>query len=189
MEPVRRITLEQLALKEGESVLDVGCGIGSLLRDLHSAVGRSGRVVGVDDSTGMLRRAQQRVAAGGWTNVELRRADASSAPLGASEFDAAVAHASLSAMPDVPAATRHVYDALRPGGRLFVFDLRLVPAEDSKVLTRLLGGIYAVLAGATCADVRAELHHAFDEVDELPIDRPTIEIALTRKAETSATGR
>ncbi|MGW4214136.1 methyltransferase domain-containing protein [Lentzea sp. NPDC004789] len=60
-----------------------------------------------------------------WPNVEVRRADAGDADHEAGEFDAAVTLGAFSAMTDVPAATANAAEALKPGGRLFVFDVRL----------------------------------------------------------------
>ncbi len=63
--------------------------------------------------------------------MEARVADATDpslpADLGPSRFDAAFAMYSISAMPDIAAAVALAYEALRPGGRLFVADVRLVP--------------------------------------------------------------
>src|SRR5215469_12397868 len=54
--------MEQLALHEGATILDVGCGTGHDAQDLARAVGASGRVVGVDSSETMLAAARARAA-------------------------------------------------------------------------------------------------------------------------------
>lgn len=163
---VREVALRDLALRPGERVLDVGCGTGGAVVALREAVGPDGWVAGIDNSPAMLARAKRRVDERGWANVRLHLADASRVPLGHEEFDAAIALSSLSAMPDVRAAVRHVYDALRPGGRLFVFDVRLRPTGSRRhraavVLLRLL---YRAFAGFTGADVVAEIERAFGAV-------------------------
>src|SRR5262245_58445678 len=118
-DPVRAIAMQHLHLREGDSVLDIGCGIGSFFSVLRDAVGPSGRVVGADYSPAMLRRAQRLVDEQRWANVDVVRADASRDTLGQDAFNAAVAVSSLSAMPDVHAAVQNAYQALRPGGQLF----------------------------------------------------------------------
>ncbi|MGI8680778.1 MAG: class I SAM-dependent methyltransferase [Mycobacteriales bacterium] len=157
--------MRKLDLRPGQSVLDIGCGPGAVLQ-LREAVGAQGRVVGVDYSPRMLAKARTQVDAHGWTDVELREADASTDNLGRSEFDAAIALSSLSAMPDIRAAIEHARDALRPDGRLFVFDLRLIHSGRvwQRAMTKLLRLAYRALAGFTGDDVPAELQHTFATV-------------------------
>ena len=55
-------TLQVLALRAGEHVLDVGCGPGLLAHDMALQVGTSGWVTGIDKSEAMLKLARQRCA-------------------------------------------------------------------------------------------------------------------------------
>jgi ubiquinone/menaquinone biosynthesis C-methylase UbiE len=182
-DPVRAIAMQHLHLHQGDAVLDVGCGVGSFFPALRKAVGPGGRVVGTDFSPGMLKRAQRLVAAEGWTNIEVVQGDASRDSLGKEKFNAAVAVSSLSAMPDVNAAVQNVYQALGPGGRLFVFDVRLDPSKTARMPVKLLARVYGALAGATGADVLAALRQTFDAVEILPGSRETIIIAMAGKAD------
>jgi ubiquinone/menaquinone biosynthesis C-methylase UbiE len=161
------LAIRHLDLRPGEAVLDIGCGTGSAIGRLRAAVGPDGRVVGVDYSPRMLAKAHRRVRDHGWTNVELRRADASREPHGEAEFDAALALTSISAMPDVATAVRLAHDALRPGGRLLVFDMRLVLEGSAwrRTMTRLHRLIYRATAGFTGADVLAELRRWFATIE------------------------
>lgn len=179
--------LARLGLAPGDRVLDVGCGLGGTLVLLRHAVGEEGRVVGVDYSPRMVARARRRLGEHGWANVTVRRADAARESLGHEEFDAAVALSSLSAMPDVRAGVELVYQALRPGGRLFVFDMRLVLTGHvgDRMTTRLMRGIYRATAGFTGADVIAELRGVFDTVEPVIPNSElgtTITAALATKA-------
>src|SRR5436189_6072016 len=56
--PWARLLLDRLDLQAGEAVLDVACGPGSVARPAAIAVGRGGRVTGVDLSPAMLAIAQ-----------------------------------------------------------------------------------------------------------------------------------
>src|SRR5688572_32814186 len=56
----RRATLERLALNPGESVIDIGCGPGFLCEEMANAVGRTGRVLGIDISDDLLSVARER---------------------------------------------------------------------------------------------------------------------------------
>ncbi|GLZ46776.1 hypothetical protein Acsp06_29610 [Actinomycetospora sp. NBRC 106375] len=161
---VAEVALTHLALGPGAVVLDLGCGSGAALSTLSAAVGPTGRVVGIDHSPKMLARADAVVRGNGLANVELRRADATRTEIGHGAFDAVYACASISAMPDVPAVLAAVRTALRPGGRLFVFDMRLVPRGWSTPVIAVLRGVYAAGAGFAGVDVLDTARAVFDDV-------------------------
>lgn len=165
-DPLRTLALQRLRPQPGEAVLDVGCGSGALLPPLSKAVGPAGRVVGVDASPAMLARSRRALTRAGTTGVELLRADAAGEPLGSGDFDAAVALASVSATPDPRRALENVYRALRPGGRFFVFDLRLRRDRGPRqILIRSSRWVYWFLAGFAGDDVLPLIQDVFDEVE------------------------
>jgi arsenite methyltransferase len=110
-----------LAAAPGERVLDVGCGPGFYCAELVEEVGPSGHVTGLDGSPAMLALAERRCA--GRPNVELRAADATALPVPDAGFDAALSVQVLEYVADVDAALRELHRALRPGGRLVVWDV------------------------------------------------------------------
>lgn len=116
----RRIVREALAVAPGERVLDVGCGPGFYCAELADAVGPSGAVVGVDSSPAMLELAARRCA--DLTAVEIREADATTLPVDDESFDAALCVQVLEYVPDPTAALAEIERALRPGGRVLVWD-------------------------------------------------------------------
>lgn len=184
-EPVRRLAIERLKLEDGERVLDVGCGTGPTFETLRKAVGPRGRVVGVDFSSKMAQQAQGRIREHDWENVEVICADAATARLEPNTYDAAIATFALSAMANVPAAVENIYMALRPGGRFFVCDLRLVPRGRTALVIRLLGFAYKLIAGWSGRDVLEQLQATFPSVDlVMPLRSwPPVTLALARKAE------
>src|SRR5712691_4128258 len=76
IKPVRQQAVELLDLKEGDRVLDVGCGPGGSFPYLVHAVGQSGEVVGVEISPVISINARRRIEKNGWRNVQLIEADA-----------------------------------------------------------------------------------------------------------------
>ncbi|MCI2239279.1 methyltransferase domain-containing protein [Paenibacillus sp. TRM 82003] len=107
-------------LRPGLSLLDVGCGVGTLTADLAAHVA-PGRVVGVDSSAEVLHAAREAADARG-AAVELRTADAHALPFADGEFDVVHAHQVLQHLPDPVAALREVRRVCRPGGTVAVRD-------------------------------------------------------------------
>lgn len=114
-EGIRKRAVAALQLAPGQTVLDVGCGTGASFARLCGAVGPDGRVVGVDQSSGMLEQARRRIAQQGWTNIEVVEAAVQDATL--PEADAAVFFFTHDLM-RTPAALDNVISAVRPGGRV-----------------------------------------------------------------------
>ncbi|MCI2422762.1 class I SAM-dependent methyltransferase [Saccharopolyspora sp. K220] len=157
-------------LHPGAAVLDLGCGTGSYFEPLREAIGPEGRLLGVDSSPGMLRRARKRVHRHGWQNVDVQQADATTTDLGTAEFDAVFAMYSLSAMPDTAAATQRIHTALRPGGVLFLADVRLVPEGRAAGLVRLLRSAYRKFSHATGEDVVPHVRRTFGAIQTVDHD-------------------
>ena len=110
-------------------VLDVGCGVGTLLESLraHGALGPS-RYVGVDLSRHALAKARERWgegAAGGGggpsaqSQIEFIEADSETFPL-SEQFGAIIFSESLYYSPDPRSTILRYAEALRPGGVIIV---------------------------------------------------------------------
>ena len=103
----------------GETLLEIGCGGGDLLRDLAEGVGTNGRVCGIDLSADQIAAAQANCSA--FPNVELEVGSALELPYPAAAFDAVVTMQVLEYMPDVPRAVAEMRRVLRAGGRVVNF--------------------------------------------------------------------
>ena len=110
--------MDRLKLLPGQRVLDLGCGSGRTTLELASAVGPSGRVVGLDIAAEMLTRAQQRAAQAGAGNIKFLHADVQVHDFGTDRFDAAYSRFGVMFFADPAAAFGNVRRALRPGGAL-----------------------------------------------------------------------
>ena len=117
----RRLVHEALAAQPGERILDVGCGPGFYVAELLEAVGPEGSVVGVDVSPAMLAIAAHRTEA--HPNVALHEADATSLPVEGEDFDAALSVQVLEYVSDLPAVLAEIHRALRPRGRVVLWDV------------------------------------------------------------------
>lgn len=163
--PMHDAAVDALGLAPGDSVLEIGCGPGTNVARLHERVGPSGHIVAVDLSSAMVDRARERARDQGFENVDVVRADASSVAFEPGQFDAALASLSLSVTPDPVAAAERVREALVPGARFVVFDLRTVPAGPLRAFNPLLSAFYRWFANWNAdADVEAALSATFDDV-------------------------
>jgi demethylmenaquinone methyltransferase/2-methoxy-6-polyprenyl-1,4-benzoquinol methylase len=157
--------VQALGLRAGDTVIDMACGTGLNFPLLQQAVGPGGQIVGVDLTDAMLARAQDRIAANGWSNISLVQADAA-------EFDfpagvnAILSTYAMTQVPDCAAVIAHGAAALSGGGRWVVLDLKL-PAKTP-----------AWLAQAGTAIVRR-----FASVDEWIMRRPWEAIRIAMQEE------
>ena len=119
----RRSTVKALSLNAGDTVVDLACGTGLNFRYLEAAVGENGRIIGVDLTDAMLDQARKRVEAAGWRNVELVQADIAqySFPTGVAGILSTLA---ITLVPEYGNVICRGAEALRPEGRLAVFDFK-----------------------------------------------------------------
>ena len=132
----RGLALAQSGIRPGDRVLEVAVGPGSTLLEILRRVDRTNVVFGVDLSPKMLRKARRRLAAAGYTNVDLREADARQLPFPDRTFDVLYNSYMLDLilLADLPTVLGEFRRVLRPGGRLVLVNLS--KEEDGK-LTRL----------------------------------------------------
>jgi ubiquinone/menaquinone biosynthesis C-methylase UbiE len=107
----------RLAIKPGSRVLDVGTGTGVFVPFILSRIGQNGRLVCLDLSREMLKRAQAKGFVG---NIEYICADIANTRLDDESFDAVVCYSSFPHFQDKPVALREIHRLLKKGGRLFI---------------------------------------------------------------------
>jgi len=120
-----RIVIQRLALRGNEQILDIGCGTGTLTRDIAAALGNKtlSRCTGLDAAEQMIKAAQRKAA--GIPNIRFDAAVAERLPYATGSFDAAVStfffhHVHFELKKKVLAETARV---LKPGGRFIVVDV------------------------------------------------------------------
>ena len=112
-----RLTAIEAAERIGGDILEVGVGTGISLPDYS----RSNRIVGIDISEPMLRKALQRVAEHKLDNVQaLAVMDAEKLALPDSSFDVVVAQYVITAVPNPEATLDEFARVLRPGGEIIL---------------------------------------------------------------------
>lgn len=116
--PAYAAAVAELGLREGDRVLDAGCGTGRALPPLRAAVGPSGVVVGADLTPAMLTAA---VRAGRDRDGRLLLADVAALPLRSRSLDAVFGAGLISHLPDPAENLRELARVVRPGGVLALF--------------------------------------------------------------------
>ncbi len=133
----RRKVVEMASVKEGEQVLDLCCGTGTLTSLVARKVGSNGHVTAVDLSQDMITRAKKKVTD---LPVTFRRASADNLPFEEGTFDKAFISYGMHEMPDEIRlrAMKELYRVLKPGGSLFIVDYNL----PGSPLPRLIIGLF-----------------------------------------------
>ncbi|AVV46193.1 SAM-dependent methyltransferase [Streptomyces sp. P3] len=116
--PAYAAAVAGLGLREGDRVLDAGCGTGRALTPLRAAVGPSGVVVGVDLTPAMLEAA---VRAGRDRDGRLVLADVTALPLRSGSLDAVFGAGLVAHLPRPAENLRELARVVRPGGILALF--------------------------------------------------------------------
>jgi ubiquinone/menaquinone biosynthesis C-methylase UbiE len=119
----REQLLELAHLGPGESVLDIGCGTGTLAIAAKRVVGGSGEVHAIDASPEMIARARRK-AKRSRMDVAFEMAQAQSLPFPDGRFDLVLSTVMLHHLPRAgrAQAVRDVRRVLKPGGRLLAVD-------------------------------------------------------------------
>jgi SAM-dependent methyltransferase len=126
--------LRRAALREGETVLDLGCGAGIDTLLAARAVGPTGRAIGLDITPEMVERARAHAAEAALSNVELRQGAIEAIPLPEASVDAVISNGVLNLSLRKSRVLAEALRVLKPGGRVSIADLVLTEALPEDVL-------------------------------------------------------
>lgn len=117
-EAMLRLTCERAQLRDGQDVLELGCGWGSLTLWMAEHFPNS-RITGVSNSASQRAKILERAAAGGFANVEIITADMNDFAAPAT-YDRIVSVEMFEHMRNWRALLRRVSGWLRPDGKIFM---------------------------------------------------------------------
>jgi len=135
MERLSRL-VDELGVRQGMDIIDLGCGTGILFDMLRRRVGDEGSILGVDFSIEMARKAHRNFP---FDNVNVVDADAIMLPFKNSCFDMAVAFSAFPHFSNQQAAIDEIHRVLKPQAKFYI--IHLDSSREVAAQHRRIGGV------------------------------------------------
>jgi ubiquinone/menaquinone biosynthesis C-methylase UbiE len=134
---LRQKTVELALIQPGDSVLEVGCGTGSLTLAAKRQAGPSGKVTGIDVLPGMVDYSRQKAAQAG-ADITFQLGTINDIPFSENSFDAALCSFMIFHMSEDTwrQGIVDIYRVLKPQGRLLVVDLAMPSQPLQQAIAR-----------------------------------------------------
>ena len=126
-------------IREGETVLDMGCGGGLDLIIAAKMTGPCGAVAGIDLVPELVENARNNIKNAGLSNCDVKEAGSESLPFKNNEFDVVISNAALYLSPLKEKTFREIYRVLKPGGRFQFADV-VLKDDLPESITRFFDG-------------------------------------------------
>ena len=138
---LREMTVNLAQVKPGDSVLEVGCGTGTLTLAAKRQAGPTGKVFGIDLIPGMIELSQRKAAQANM-DVTFQLGSVEDIPFSANQFDVVMCSFMIFHMSEMVRrkGIAEIYRVLKPQGRLLVLDLALPVQPLSRAIAKMLFG-------------------------------------------------
>ena len=133
------------SIKQGDVILDLGSGAGFDAFLASKKVGESGKVIGVDFSEKMIKKAENNAEKYGYKNTEFKLGDIEELPVEDNSIDVIISNCVINLAPNKKKVFEESYRVLKNGGKMFVSDIVLLGelTEEQRSDERLISGCVA----------------------------------------------
>ena len=119
------VPTELAEIKAGDTVVDLGSGAGNDVFIARAIVGEQGKVVGLDFTEEMIKKAIRNNEKLGYHNIEFKLGEIENMPLENEVADVVISNCVLNLVPDKNKAFTEIYRILKPGAHFCVSDIVL----------------------------------------------------------------
>ena len=187
-------TLFFAKLKKGETVLDLGCGMGLDCLLASDKVGLKGNVIGIDSTPRMIKEAKKRLVNDKYNNVSFRKGEIENLYLEDDSIDVAISNCVINLSLSKKKILSEIFRVLKPKGRFVISDIMLlrdIPGYIKKLSDTYLGCIsgamlkddfiqLAISTGFKGVKIVDEKPHFVDLLKNNPIARSIIKENIKR---------
>jgi ubiquinone/menaquinone biosynthesis C-methylase UbiE len=113
-------------ISKGDTVIDLGSGAGNDCFVARHEAGDTGKIIGVDFTPVMIKKARENAEKLGFNNVEFREGDIDDMPISENVADVVVSNCVLNLVPNKEKVIDEIYRVLKPGGHFSISDIVLV---------------------------------------------------------------
>ena len=122
-------------IQQGDTVIDLGSGAGNDCFIARHEAGETGKVIGIDFTEAMIKKARANAEKLGLNNVEFRQGDIEDMPVSDAIADVIVSNCVLNLVPDKQKVIAEIFRVLKPGGHFSISDIVLVGDLPEKLKT------------------------------------------------------
>ena len=145
------------ALKEGETVLDLGSGGGIDVLLSAKRVGPTGKAYGLDMTDEMLNLARENQKRSGIENVEFLKGEIESIPLPDNSVDVVISNCVINLSANKDKVLQEAFRVLKPGGRFAVSDVVTRGEMPPEIREKVLLWVGCIAGALEESDYRAKL--------------------------------